>query len=358
MGTTVGDSPLARFGSAEGIVDASRRELLAADLPAATADAILAPDSLQLERCQRWLEGGQHHTVTWQDPKYPTLLKEIPDPPALLFVWGEPDALSLPQLAIVGSRNATPGGLENAHRFAAHLAAHGFCITSGLAVGVDAAAHRGAMDAGGVTVAVCGTGPDQVYPARHASLAAAIAKCGALVTELPPGTGPRRQQFPSRNRILSGLAVGTLVVEAGQRSGALITARLAGEQGREVFAIPGSIHNPMAKGCHRLIRSGAKLVETATDIVEELTGIISSLVSTDQTGAPLGESRQDANITEEQRNLLNIMGWDPVSVTTVVSRSGLTTEEVSSMLLILELQGFVVPLKGGRYQQREERRAK
>jgi DNA processing protein len=275
-----------------------------------------------------------------------------------LFVRGDVDALSLPQLSIVGSRNSTPGGHETAGRFAGHLAQSGFCITSGLALGIDAAAHRAALTAGGRTIAVFGTGPDIVYPREHAALADDIAANGALVSEFAPGCAPRQSQFPRRNRIISGLALGTLVVEAGLRSGALITARNAAEQGREVFAIPGSIHNPVARGCHQLIRSGAKLVETAGDIIEELGGMIAGFAaSIEQNPAPQLSLTERVRDSEYER-LLGLMGWDPVAIDTLITRSGLTAEEVSSMLLILELEGCVDPLTGGCYVQREKGRSK
>ncbi len=302
-----------------------------------------------------WLSGPDAHLLTPADAAYPALLREIATPPPQLFVRGHVAALSLPQLAIVGSRNATPVGAETAHNFASHLAARGFCITSGLAEGIDAAAHRGALAVGGRTVAVCGTGPDIVYPRHHEGLAAEIiAGGGAVVSEFAPGTAVYRGNFPRRNRLISGLSVGTLVVEAGVRSGALITARHALEQGRDVFAIPGSIHNPVARGCHRLIRNGAKLVETAADIVEELTSLLASLGLEDQPGhegssaeAPDGAAETDA----EYAQLLAVMAWDPVDADTLVARSGLTIGEVSSMLLMLEMQGSVRALSGGRYQR-------
>ncbi len=298
--------------------------------------------------------------LTPGDAGYPALLREIPRPPPQLFIRGAVAALSLPQLAIVGSRNATPAGAETARDFASHLAARGFCITSGLAEGIDAAAHRGALAVGGRTVAVCGTGPDIVYPRHHESLAAEIiATGGAIVSEFAPGTAVHRGNFPRRNRLISGLAVGTLVVEAGVRSGALITARHALEQGRDVFAIPGSIHNPVARGCHRLIRNGAKLVETAADIVEELGGLLAMLGMDD---APeRAESTPEATDcpvenAAEYAGLLAAMAWDPVDADTLVARSGLTIGDVSSMLLLLEMQGSVRALSGGRYQRADKNR--
>ncbi len=302
-----------------------------------------------------WLDRPDAHLLTPADAAYPALLREIARPPPQLFVRGNVDALSLPQLSVVGSRNATPGGTETAHNFASHLAVRGFCITSGLAEGIDAAAHRGALEVRGRTLAVCGTGPDMVYPRQHERLAEEIvAAGGAIVSEFAPGTAVNRANFPRRNRLISGLSVGTLVVEAGVRSGALITARHAMEQGREVFAIPGSIHNPVARGCHQLIRNGAKLVETAADIVEELTSLLASLRLED-TPQHEGSSPKApdglADTGAEYAQLLAAMAWDPVDADSLVARSGLTIGEVSSMLLMLEMQGSVRALSGGRYQR-------
>ena len=302
-----------------------------------------------------WLSRPDAHLLTPADAGYPALLREIASPPPQLFVRGTIDVLTLPQLAIVGSRNATPAGAETAHSFASHLAARGFCITSGLAEGIDAAAHRGALAATGRTIAVCGTGLDIVYPRRHEQLADDIvASGGALVSEFAPGTPVFRANFPRRNRLISGLSVGTLVVEASLRSGALITARHALEQGREVFAIPGSIHNPVARGCHRLIRNGAKLVETADDIVEELCGLLASLRQSDAVGSGENAPESAGNTAEpdaQYARLLAAMAWDPVDADSLVIRSGLTIGEVSSMLLLLEMRGSVRALSGGRYQR-------
>lgn len=298
--------------------------------------------------------------LTPGDAGYPALLREIARPPPQLYIRGAVAVLSLPQLAIVGSRSATPTGAETARDFSSHLAARGFCITSGLAEGIDAAAHRGALAVGGRTVAVCGTGPDIVYPRHHEGLAAEIiASGGAIVSEFAPGTAVHRGNFPRRNRLISGLAVGTLVVEAGVRSGALITARHALEQGREVFAIPGSIHNPVARGCHHLLRNGAKLVETATDIVEELAGLLATLGldDTPQRAGPSPEATAcPAENDADYAGLLAAMAWDPVDADTLVARSGLTIGDVSSMLLLLEMQGSVRALSGGRYQRADKNR--
>jgi DNA processing protein len=260
----------AAFGSPADWFDASDRQLADAGLDNKLIHALRHPDPDLLQRCLDWLNHERHYLITRDDPLFPPLLRRIPDPPAALFAIGDPGCLVHPQLAIVGSRNATPGGIDHARSFAATLSRAGFVITSGLAAGVDGAAHQGCLDAGGRTIAVAGTGLDQVYPARHRKLAHAIADHGLLLSLFPPGTGPLAGNFPARNRIISGMSLGTLVIEAGVRSGSLITARLANEQGRDVFAVPGSVHNPQARGCHRLIREGAKLVETAEEVAEEL----------------------------------------------------------------------------------------
>lgn len=344
---------LEKFGGAEQLTAAKPGELRAAGVPDALAASLTNPDEAHLDAAAAWLTAAaDHHLIGWNDPRYPPLLKQIQHPPVALFVRGDPASLSLPQLAIVGSRNASAGGVETAHAFAAHLAGCGLAITSGLALGIDAAAHAGALAAGGFTAAVLGTGPDRIYPARHAGLADAIAGHGALCSEFLPGVPPLRENFPRRNRIISGLAVGTLVVEARLQSGALITARCAAEQGREVFAIPGSIHNPMAKGCHRLIREGAKLVESADHILVELAELLAlpdEVAVPDR--APARDAQREFALDAEYTRLLDVLGWDTVDIDSLVLRSGLTAGEVSSMLLILELQGTVQSLAGGRYQR-------
>ncbi len=306
---------------------------------------LVAPDRQAIEKDICWQEEPANHIITLQDPRYPVLLRGIPDPPPVLFIHGSPDVLSLPQLAIVGSRNPTPSGSRTAREFARHLATSGLAITSGLALGIDADSHLGALEAGGRTLAVMGTGLDRVYPSRHRELAHAIAGNGALVSEFPTGTAPLPANFPRRNRIISGLSTGTLVVEAAPRSGSLITARFAADQGREVFAIPGSIHNPLARGCHALIRQGAKLVETAEDIMEELGGLAAACTQ----AMPDNTREQTLELDEEYRQLLDIAGYDPFDIDTIVKDCGLTAAAVSSMLLILELNGYVVSSSGGRY---------
>jgi len=323
----------------------SENALIRAGVSSTAAQLLLRPDSA-LDPAREWLEHPGNQLLTLISPEYPPLLREIPDPPVTLFASGHYEFLPLPQLAIVASGNPTPAGEITAQRFARYFAGRGLAITSGLATGIDAASHSGALDADGITVAVCATGLDLIYPAVNKTLAARIAERGALISEFPLGTAPRRHHFPRRNRIISGLAVGTLVVEAARRSGSLITARTALEQGREVFAVPGSIHNPMARGCHRLIRGGAKLVETAEDVLEEISGLVGAqleLAGEPPEAPPVSEDPLDSDYIR----LLDSMGFEPVNQDTLVERSGLTAAEVSSMLLILELRGTVAAGHGG-----------
>lgn len=341
---------LEAFGGIGALAGASEAALRTAGASEALVGHLRRPDVAHMDSAIAWLEAApDHHFLSWEDPRYPSLLRQIPDPPVALFVHGNPACLGEPQLAMVGSRNASPGGAATARAFARHLAGCGLGITSGLATGIDAAAHAGALEGGGTTIAVLGTGPDLAYPRQHAELAAAIAAQGALCSEFLPGTGPLRHHFPRRNRIISGLAIGTLVVEARLRSGALITAHRAIEQGREVFAIPGSIHNPLAKGCHRLIREGAKLVESTGHILEELAPLLGTIAPPAEP-AEAAAPPADAPDADYQR-LLDALGWDTLDADTLARRSGLTPAEVSSMLLILELGGSVQPLAGGRYQR-------
>jgi len=299
-----------------------------------------APDKI-------WQREQRHHIIERGDDDFPPLLEQIPDPPHLLYVDGDPEILHLPAIAIVGSRNPTKGGERNAYEFAHHLASSGFSIVSGLAQGIDTAAHRGALAAGGKTVAFLGHGIDRIYPAANKDLAAEIAGHGALVSEFPLGTHPGRELFPQRNRLISGLSLGTVVVEAARRSGSLITARLAGEQGREIFALPGSIHNALARGCHQLIRQGAKLVEDSNDIITELAPLAGQILQNTM------ESTSNANsagvLDAEYVQLLEHVGHDPIGIDELVENSGLTIDQVSSMLLILELHGEIESLSGGRY---------
>jgi DNA processing protein len=289
-----------------------------------------------------WLEQQNNGVLTFNDTNYPLQLKEIADPPPILFVRGNPALLSLPQIAIVGSRNPSALGKETAFSFARTLSLYGFVITSGLALGIDGASHRGALNAKGYTVAVAGTGLDRVYPARHKELATEIVNTGVMISEFPPGTTAKANHFPRRNRIISGLCQGLLVVEAAKQSGSLITARMALEQNREVFAIPGSIHNPLARGCNALIREGAKLVETTQDILEELN----QYYQQDEELLPL---ITQSTLDLEQQTLLNRVMFSPTSIDHLVENTGESVEAISSMLLILELQGYLEATTGGCY---------
>ena len=336
-----------RFETPAAVLNASRDELKLAGLAEITIEYLREPDWLSIEADLQWQSQPDAHILLLDDADYPALLREIADPPPILYVYGQREVLKQPQLAMVGSRNPTPMGRDTASEFASHLARMGLVITSGLALGIDAASHRGALQADGTTLAVAGTGLDRVYPARHRELAHDIAQQGALVSEFPLGVAPVAANFPRRNRIISGLSMGVLVVEAALQSGSLITARQALEQGREVFAVPGSIHNPQARGCNALIRQGAKLVETADDILEELGGIATFAVSEiDQQEVP-----SPFEIDAEYKKVLESVGYEPTSVDVVVERCGLTADAVCSMLLVLELQGFVATTSSGHYCQ-------
>jgi DNA processing protein len=340
---------IASFGSAAAVINAAASELRATGLGEETIRYIHDPSDERLTLSAEWLAADGRHLISVEHELFPPLLIESGEAPLCLFVEGDPAVLSLPQLAIVGSRKATPGGRETAAAFAAYLAKAGFVITSGLAEGIDTEAHAGALEADGLSVAVMGTGSDQIYPRSNSMLAQRLSQHGALISEFAPGTPPRKDHFPRRNRIISGLSLGVLVVEAGIRSGALITARYAGGYGREIFAIPGSIHNPLSKGCHRLIKQGAKLVETADDIVTELGSLAGTLESLSSHVTPHSES--PANNDPEYAKLLDSMGFDPISIDRLAVRSGLTAEQLSSMLLILELEGKVYSVPGGYFQQ-------
>jgi DNA processing protein len=328
---------LAAFGLPEAILAAGREAVrLLIGHKADTLFDFFHAD--EVERNLAWHNQDDQNILTLADPAYPQALLEIADPPSVLFVRGNPALLNQPGLAIVGSRNATPQGMQTAESFARHLASQNLTIVSGLALGIDAAAHQGALAAGGRTIAVIGTGADRLYPARNKELAGAIARHGAIVSEFPLGTPAAAANFPRRNRIISGLSRGVLVVEAAPESGSLITARLAAEQGRDVFAIPGSIHSPVARGCHQLIKQGAKLVETAQDVLEELGNV---------TTRPAMESFSDL----AEMPLLTALGHDPCTLDELVERSGLGPDELAAQLLLLELEGRIAPLPGNRYQR-------
>ncbi len=291
-------------------------------------------------RAIQWAGQSGNHIITLADAAYPRALLEISDPPTLLYAKGRIDLLNAPSLAIVGARNATAQGAVNAEQFARELSRGGLTIVSGLALGCDAAAHAGALEGQGSTIAVIGTGADRIYPSRNQDLARRIAEGGLIVTEFPLGTPALRENFPRRNRIISGLSRGVLVVEAAARSGTLITARLAGDQGREVFAIPGSIHSPLSKGCHQLIRQGAKLVDDARDILSEL--------QVDPAPASAASKCLPGN---EESPLVQAMGFDPVGIDLLAQNTGLTADTLSAMLLSLELEGRIATLPDGRFQR-------
>ena len=304
-----------------------------------------------IARDLEWLaQDSAHQILTWGDPAYPPLLAELPDPPAVLYLVGDAKLLKQPQIAIIGSRDATGQGLAHAERFARELSQAGLVITSGLARGIDGAAHRGALSAAsGLTVAIVATGPDRVYPSQHRRLAHRIKDSGGLLVSLwPVGTAAQANYFPQRNRVISGLALGVLVVEAALRSGSLITARLAAEQGRTVYALPGSVLSPVSRGCHRLIQEGAQLVETPDDVLEDLArwlGVPEALPMPEPNGQDL------PGLDPEHAKLLATMGFDPVDLETLIERTGLTVEILSSMLVIMELNGRVATLSHGRYQR-------
>jgi DNA processing protein len=364
-----------QFGGIDRLVNASRQDLRGAGLDDAAVAALKGPDQALLHGDLAWLGQPSHHLIAWDSERFPPLLRDIPSPPAALFVAGDPEILWQPQVAVIGSRNPTAGGKDNARDFAGELARQGLTVTSGLAAGIDSIAHEAALDAGGATVAVMGTGLDQVYPASGEALAGRIRSHGALVSEFLPGTPARREHFPARNRIISGLSLGVLVIEAGLRSGTLITARLAGSQGREVFALPGSIHNPLAKGCHRLIRDGARLVESVAEVIQDLAPLAGRLADrlrgelaaarrAQESGpiahaAPesgsldLGSGDPQLALDPEYRQLWSCLGYDPKPVDALVEQSGLTARAVSAMLLVLELRGMVEAHRGGAFSRKK-----
>lgn len=336
---------LAHFPDLDSALSAPSAALRRAGLSDPQRAALKAVDSAAIARDLAWLAQPDCHLITSSDPRFPSRLADIANPPAMLFVQGDPDLLSLPQVAVVGARSPSPQGVANAEAFAAELARAGFVITSGLALGIDGAAHRGAL-AAGYTLAVCGTGLDRVYPARHRDLAhRMLAQGSTLVSEYPLGVGALAENFPRRNRIISGLALGVLVVEAARESGSLITARYALEQGREVFAIPGSIHNPMARGCHALIRQGGKLVETVNDLFEELGPVLG------MQRASLKQTPELEPETAHSDPVLAVIDDTPVTLDQLVSRLDWPAERLLVALTTLELEGRVAQLPGGRYQR-------
>ncbi len=333
---------LRAFETPDRILAASAAQLRAQVGPTLAAAIDKAGDTSTAQEGLDWLAQPDNHLVTWNDARYPAVLRDLPAPPAWLYVKGDPAWLARPMLAIVGSRHASPQGLRDAEAFARVLSDAGLTIVSGLALGIDAAAHAGGLAGLASSVAVVGTGLDRVYPARNKALAHRLAAEGAIVSEFAIGTPPKVGHFPRRNRIISGLSLGVLVIEAALESGSLITARLASEQGREVFALPGSIHSTLAKGCHRLIKQGAKLVESAEDVLQEIGRMVPS--------DPLPEITSVA-AADEADSLLEMLSGGPLILDQLASRLGLTVEDVSVKLLAAEMRGVVAKLPGGLYQR-------
>lgn len=330
---------LNHFDTLKDLFDANETEWRHAGFTDKQIQAFQQVNWKQMDHDLNWCEKSHCHILTSDDERYPLLLREITDPPLVLFVRGQTDVLSSPQLAMVGSRNPTVTGKELAGEFAYTLSKAGLVITSGLAEGIDGASHRGALRANAPTIAVCGTGLAHVYPASHRKLADEIIEKGALVSEFPPSAPPRAKHFPIRNRTISGLSMGVIVVEAALQSGSLITARYANEQGREVFAVPGSIHNTVARGCHYLIQQGAKLVENAGDILGELGALHAVIVES--------PSVKRAPLDKEKKDFLEKIGYEITALDAIILQSGLTAGEVSSMLLSLELDGYITVTTGG-----------
>ncbi|MDB5968266.1 MAG: dprA [Hydrocarboniphaga sp.] len=350
-----------QYGDAATVLAAGRGNWSRLGLSREACTGLAEPDRARVDLDLAWLAGAaDRHLIVYTDPRYPQRLREIDAAPAALFGIGDVELLRQPQIGVVGSRHATAQGLDTAQSFAAALVGRGLVVTSGLALGIDGAAHRGALAAGGPTIAVCATGLDRVYPARHKELAHAIVARGLLVSEFSPGMPPLAENFPQRNRLISGLSLGILVVEAARESGSLITARLAAEQGREVFAIPGSIHNPLARGCHQLLRQGARLVETVDDIVEELSGVLAAALSEAlaDPGAAAADTSASTKPTIESepardlRGIWQAIGDEPTSVDRLIERLQTSAEALSVGLLELELEGWVATDSSGRVIRR------
>jgi DNA processing protein len=348
---------LAKFGTPEAIFHAPSgqlREIVDIDIAHKIKAGI---DAEAIAPTLRWLQKDNAHIVTFADENYPKQLLEISNPPAVLYALGNLKWLNHPAIAMVGSRSSTPQGEKNAENFAQNLCEHGLCVVSGMALGIDGAAHRGALKANGATIAVVGTGLDIVYPARHRDLAHKIAERGLIISEFPLGTPSKAQNFPRRNRVISGLSLGCLVVEANLDSGSLITARLSAEQGREVFAIPGSIHSPVAKGCHKLIKQGAKLVESVHDVLEELNleainrKELKNALPPHSPSGLLDKVNFESTISPETNTVLEFMGFDGIDFESLRTSTGLTTEALSAMLMVLELEGKITTLTGSKYQR-------
>lgn len=328
---------LVRWPQLEEIFRLSSEELRQAGLPTRIAESISSFDLNEIEKDLRWQENSGHYLITWIDDNYPKLLREIYDPPTVLYIRGDLEGLQQSAIAIVGSRKPSITGSETAKQFAYELALSQLTIISGLAFGIDAQAHQGCLDAQGKTIAVMGTGIDCIYPRQHQSLADKICQNGMLITEFPLKITANAGHFPRRNRIISGLSLATLVVEAAIRSGSLITARFALEQNRDVLAIPGSIHNPQARGCHHLLQQGAKLVASSQDVLDEL-GISSQ---------PIIKTNRARTLARDNKNLVKCIGFETTTVDQIIIRSGLNVEEVACGLATLELQGAIKAVPGG-----------
>lgn len=349
---------LDRFGDAGAALAAGPSAWRDAGVAGEQFIRLQTPDAPRLEADLAWLAHPNHHLVGWHSADYPALLRRIAHPPAALFILGDPDLLWHPQVAVVGSRHPSAGGRDNARQFARAFGRSGFAVTSGLAEGIDTAAHLGALETHR-TIAVIATGPDLCFPASNEPLMARIAATGAVVSEHPPGTPGRREHFPSRNRLIAGLALGTVVIEAAMRSGALITARLAAESGREVFALPGSIHNPLARGCHRLIRQGVGLVEAPAEVIEALAPVAADLAQAlrgrlDAIGPPPSDAPTPSagtGLAGPERIVWQALGHDPVNLDQLAGRTGLTVAALSAMLLSMELEGQI-SVEHGRYTRR------
>jgi DNA processing protein len=339
------------LGGLHGLINSSDAERRGAGVPAAAAQFLCSSAALPNTAEQAWIKEPQNYILPFSDPRYPRALRALTSSPIALYVAGNPGVLNDPQLSIVGSRNPTPAGRDTAFEFAKSLASRGLGITSGLAEGIDSAAHRGALAVQGITLAVLGSGIDIIYPRNNRALSEQIRFQGALISEFPLGTPPRRENFPQRNRIIAALSLGTLVVEAARRSGSLITARLAGDHNRELFAVPGSIYNPLSRGCHELIRQGAKLTETAADILSELNFSAFFDRAREASGGLAAAPDIEAGMDKEHKILLDALGFDPADIDLLVVRTGFKPEAVSSMMLILELEGHVQAAPGGRYSR-------
>jgi len=352
-GVAITRALIEHFGDPIRAIDAGRRQWHRMGLSDAACNALENPDPAILELDAQWLAQAGHRLIPYSAPGFPPQLQGAGACPLVLYCIGDAELLLRPQLAIVGARTATAQGLRDAEDFALHLVQRGLVVTSGLALGIDAAAHRGALRAGGATVAVCGTGLDRVYPARNRQLAHEIAAQGVLVSEFAPGTPPRAEHFPRRNRLISGLSLGVLVVEAARESGSLITARLAAEQGREVFAIPGSIHNPLSRGCHQLIRQGAKLVEQVDDILEEVGDAVGAWLRAQRGAAPAAEPTTPApdGVATQTSALLEAFGDTAMTLDELLARSGLGIADLHRQLLELELAGQISATADGRYER-------